>query len=393
MTNGDGRDTASELPKVRVAMIGGGNFMGKAHALAYATMSMFFWPPPATPIRHTVVEVSDELAEESAKRYGFQHWTSDWREVLADEQVDLIDIVTPNHLHADMAIEAARAGKHIFCEKPLGRNASESKDILAAVAPTSIVHMVAFQMRRVPAIALAREMILNGELGKILNFRATYLQDWPADPEFPLTWRFQKALAGSGAIGDIGSHVIDLARFLVGEIASVNAQTRTYTKTRPLAGHKPDRPNHGNVDVDDEALAMLRFRGGAVGSIEVSRHAHGRHNYMTFEVHGTAGSVSFNYERSDELEFYTVNDRAGRQGFRRIYTGPEHPYGHALWPAPAMGIGYGEPRIVECHDLMSAIVSNKTATPNFEDGYRAACVVDAILDSAEGGGWVDVDAS
>jgi predicted dehydrogenase len=382
-----------DLPEVRIAMIGGGDFMGKAHALAYATMPMFFWPPPGRPIRHTLVEASNELAEHSASRFGFRHWTSDWREVLEDEDVDLIDIATPNHLHAEVAIEAAKAGKHIFCEKPLGRTRAESKDILTAVTNMPIVHMVSFQMRRVPAIALAREMILGGELGRILNFRATYLQDWPADPQFPLTWRFQKSCAGSGAIGDIGSHVIDLARYLVGEIASVDAQTRTYIQSRPLVDDQPNQQNQGDVDVDDEALAMLRFAGGAVGSIEVSRHAHGRHNYLTFEVHGSAGSLTFNYERRDELEFFTTNDPLGRRGFRKIYTGPEHPYGKALWPAPAMGIGYGESRIVQCHDLIKAITSSDQASPNFEDGYRTSCVVDAILDSAERGGWVDVDAT
>jgi predicted dehydrogenase len=384
---------------VNVGVIGAG-FMGKAHSLAYAAMPMFFWPAPAMPHRRVIAEVNDELAQDAARRFGYDSGTGDWRRVIDDPDVHLVDIAVPNDAHPEIAIAAAEAGKHILCEKPLARSADEARAMLDAVERAGVVNMVAFNYRRTPAVALARKLIDEGAIGAIRNFRGTYLQDWSNDPDLPLSWRFNKDVAGSGALGDIATHVIDFARYLVGEIAAVNALTKRYIDDRPissgadaLAGaQKQSGAPRGAVDVDDEVMTMLRFTDGAVGSIEATRAAHGRKNYLTFEVHGETGTIAFDYERRDELQFYSTADPEDRQGFRTILTGPAHPYGDGLWPIPGLGVGYGETKIVECYDLMTAIANGTPATPSFADGYRIALISDAILASAEQGTWVTVTA-
>ncbi len=386
------------MQKLNVAMIGGG-FMGKAHAMAYAAMPMFFWPAPAIPVRKVVVDVNQAMAETARDRFGFEGASADWREVIARPDIDIVDICTPNNSHAEIAIAAAKAGKHIICEKPLARTGAESKTMLDAVKASGSIHMVAFNYRRTPAVALAKKLIEEGRIGDVLNFRGTYLQDWSADPDSPLSWRFQKSVAGSGTVGDIGTHVVDFARYLVGEIASVNALVKTHIPTRPKQAGGVDRlgvggadrnAERGTVDVDDEMLTMLRFSNGAIGSIEATRNAYGRNNFLTFEIHGTKGSLAFNYERRDELQVMFADDIGDARGFRTVYTGPAHPYGSGLWPIPALGIGYGETKIVECYDLCTAIVTGKQPSPNFEDGYRIALIADAILTSGESGQWVDI---
>ncbi|MCX5512753.1 dehydrogenase [Kaistia algarum] len=386
------------MKKLNVAMIGGG-FMGKAHAMAYAAMPMFFWPAPAVPVRKVVVEVSAEGAAQARDRYGFEEASTDWRAVVARRDIDVVDICTPNDSHAEIAIAAAAAGKHIISEKPLARTGAEAKTMLEAVTAAKVVHMVAFNYRRTPAVALARKYIDEGRIGTILNFRGTYLQDWSADPNSPLSWRFQKAVAGSGAVGDIGTHVIDLARYLVGEVASVNALTRTWVASRPKQSGGVDKlgvgggdknAERGAVDVDDEMMTMIKFEGGAIGSIEATRNAFGRNNFITLEIHGTKGSIFFNYERRDELQVMFADDPGDARGFRTVYSGPAHPYGPALWPIPALGIGYGETKIIECHDFFQAIVDGTQPSPNFEDGYKIALIADAILKSGETGLWTDI---
>jgi predicted dehydrogenase len=235
----------------------------------------------------------------------------------------------------------------------------------------------------------------------VLSFRGTYLQDWSADPKSPLSWRFQKSVAGSGALGDIGTHVLDIARYLVGEVAAVNAILKTYIAERPLqqggvdklgAAEKLVDAPRGAVDVDDEVHTLLRFANGAIGSLEATRNAYGRNNFLTFEIHGEAGSLAFNYERRDELQVCFADDAAERRGFRTVYTGPAHPYGEGLWPIPALGIGYGETKIIECYDLCRAVVEGTPASPDFGDGYQIARICDAILESAAASDWAEVPA-
>lgn len=381
---------------MNVAMIGGG-FMGKAHAMAYASMPMFFWPAPAIPHRKVVVDVTDAMAETARDRYGFDEASSDWRTVVARPDIDVVDICTPNNAHAEIAIAAAEAGKHIICEKPLARTVDEARAMAAAVKKAGVIHMVAFNYRRTPAVALAKKYIDEGRIGKILNFRGTYLQDWSADADGPLSWRFQKKIAGSGTVGDIATHVVDLAHYLVGPIDTVNAITSTYNKTRPLQQGGVDKlgasvkasgdVERGDVDVDDEVISMLKFENGAIGSLEATRNAYGRNNFITLEIHGTKGSIHFNYERRDELQVMFADDPADSRGFRTVYTGPAHPYGNGLWPIPGLGIGYSETKIVECFDFFSAIKSGKQPSPNFEDGLLTELVADALLRSGQTGAW------
>lgn len=386
------------MKKLNVGLIGAG-FMGKAHSLAYVAMPMFFWPAPAVPVRKSIVDVNDAVAAEAAQRFGFEKSSSDWRSVVEDPEIDIIDIATPNHLHAEIAIAAAAAGKHIISEKPLARSGAEAKTMYDAVKNAGIVHMVAFNYRRTPAVALAKKYIDEGALGEILNFRGTYLQDWSADPDGPLSWRFQKSIAGSGSLGDIGTHVVDMARYLCGEITQVNTQLKTWVKTRPLqaggvdklgASTKDSTAPRGEVDVDDEVLSLLEFQSGAIGSLEATRNAHGRNNFLTFEIHGTLGSVYFNYERRDELQVAFAADQADRKGFRTVYTGPAHPYGEGLWPIPALGIGYGETKIIETYDFVKAIVEGGQVSPNFKDGYQINLIADAMAASSQSRAWTPV---
>lgn len=344
--------------------------------------------------------MSEEAAKNAALRLGFESYTGDWRELVENPEIDVVDIVTPNDSHAEIAIAGAKAGKHIISEKPLARDAAEAKTMLDAVKAAGVKHMVAFNYRRTPAVALAKKYIEEGAIGKVLNFRGTYLQDWSADPNSPLSWRFQKQIAGSGALGDIGTHVIDFARYLVGEISEVMAETKTWIPERPIqssgvdklgtvkaSGNEEKRP----VDVDDEFISLIKFANGAIGSIEATRNGWGRNNFLTFEIHGEKGSLYFNYERRDELQVAFADDPSDRRGFRTIYTGPAHPYGEGLWPIPALGIGYGETKIIETYDFFKAIAEDAEVSPDFNDGYRIALITDAILASAEKKQWVKIE--
>ena len=389
----------TETRTLTVGLIGAG-FMGKAHSLAYAAMPMFFWPAPAIPVRKIIADVSDGVADDAAARYGFQSSTSDWRTIVDDPSIDIVDIATPNNTHAEIALAAAQAGKHIICEKPLARTSSEAKAMYEAVRNADITHMVAFNYRRTPAVALAKRYIEQGAIGKVLNFRGTYLQDWSADPNGPLSWRFMESVAGSGALGDIGTHVMDMARYLVGEISAVNAVLTNWVPERPLQSGGADRLGasdkntsgpKGVVDVDDEVMTLLRFDDGAIGSLEATRNAWGRNNYLTFEIHGTEGSILFDYEQRDQLQVCFAGDGGDpgdRRGFRTVFTGPNHPYGDGLWPIPALGIGYGETKIIECYDFFTAIMTGKQPSPNFEDGWRVSAIADAILESGKSERWV-----
>jgi predicted dehydrogenase len=385
---------------LNIGLIGAG-FMGKAHSLAYAAMPMFFWPAPAIPYRKLIAEVGEDAAAEAARRYGYEDSTGDWRRVIDDPDIDVVDIATPNDAHCEIAIAAAEAGKHIICEKPLARTAEEARRMLEAVQRAGLVHMVAFNYRRTPAVALAKRYIDEGAIGRILSFRGTYLQDWSADPSSPLSWRFQKSVAGSGALGDIATHVLDIARYLAGEICGVNAILKTHIAERALQAGGADQLGTGErrldgprgpVDVDDEVHTLLRFVNGAVGSLEASRNAYGRKNFLTFEIHGETGSLYFDYERRDELQVCFAEDAADRRGFRTVFTGPDHPYGAGLWPIPALGVGYGETKIIECYDLCRAVVDGVPASPDFADGYQIARICDAIVESSTASEWVDVPA-
>lgn len=379
---------------LKVGMIGGG-FMAKAHSLAMTAVPMFYNDGVKID-KHIIADVDENLADEAAQKLGFRYSTSDWRTIIENPEIDIVDIVTPNNLHEEMVIAAVEAGKHIICEKPLGRNSKETERILAAVEKSKVKHLVAFNYRRTPAVALAKKYIGEGSIGEILNFRGTYLQDWSADPNSPLSWRFKQGIAGSGALGDIGTHVIDLAHYLVADITEVNAMTKTWIPERPLAGSQKDslgniknvNSRKEKVTVEDELVTMLKFKNGAIGSIEATRNAWGRHNYLTFEIHGEKGSLFFNYEQRDSLQVCFSEDPDDRRGYKTVYTGSAHPYGDGLWPIPGLGIGYSEVKIVEMHEFLSAIMNDRECEPSFREGHRIAQVSDAILKSATEQCWV-----
>ena len=384
------------MKKYNIALIGAG-FMAKAHSMAYSSMPICFWPAPGIPVKKTVVDITEVKAAEAAKRFGFEKSSADWRAVVNDPEINIVDIATPNDSHLEIAVAAAEAGKHIFCEKPIARNVEEAEKMYSAVKKAGVKNMLAFNYRRTPAVLLAKEIIEKNEIGKILNFRGTYLQDWSASPDSPLSWRFQKGIAGSGALGDIGTHVIDLARFLVGDFAEVNGRATTYIKERPRQEGNVDKlgtvqmkgnVSMGNVDVDDEVSFMIKFDNGAFGSIEATRNGWGRNNFITFEIHGEKGSLFFNYETRDELQVYYSADPSNRRGFRIIYSGPAHPYGENLWPIPALGIGYSDTKIIECYDFFKSIADDTEASPNFEDGLKIARICEAVLTSSESGSWI-----
>jgi predicted dehydrogenase len=373
------------MAHVNVALIGYA-FMGRAHSNAWRQVGRFF-TPRLTPRMKVICGRSAKNVKEAADHLGWEESATDWREVVSRPDIDIIDISTPGDSHGEIAIAAAKAGKVVFCEKPLANTLREAQQMLAAVQKAGVIHMVCHNYRRAPAVMLARQLIEQGKLGRLYHYRGTYLQDWVADPEVPLYWRLQKDKAGSGALGDIASHSLDLARFLVGEITEVSAALETFVKERPL----PDDPKKkGPVTVDDASASIVRFDNGALGTIEASRFATGRKNYNRFEINGSKGSVAFDMERMNELEVYLSSDDKSVQGFHTVMvTEPHHPYFKAWWPAGHI-IGYEHTFIHTVYDLLQAVAANKLPTPNFEDGVQNQRVLAAMEKSAATKRWVGV---
>ncbi len=384
-----GAKASEEAPEVGVGMFGYA-FMGKAHSNAYKKMPYMMYPPPAIPRLVAVAGRNEEAVREAAQRYGYEKYYLDWREMLRDPAVQLFDNGGPNYMHAEPCIAAAEAGKHILCEKPMARSKQEAREMLDAVEKAGVKHMVGFNYRFVPAIRQAYDLIQSGRLGEIYHFRAVYLQEWITDPDFPLIWRLDKKLAGSGALGDLGAHIIDLGRFLVGEPKSVMAMTRTFIEERPL----PDGEGRGRVEVDDAFEAVVEFESGAVGTLEASRFCPGRKNYEVFEINGSNGSIRFNLERFNELEVFWKDGPRESQGFTNVLvTEAHHPFWGNWWPHGHI-IGWEHTFVHEVEHLLSAIVNDSEVAPlgaTFEDGYRNAVIVDAILQSAQEGRRVQIE--
>jgi predicted dehydrogenase len=370
------------MADVNVALIGYA-FMGRAHSNAYRQVTPFF-APRLTPRLKVLCGRTAAKVQAAAHELGWEETATDWEAVVKRPDIDIVDISTPGDSHAEIAIAAARAGKVVFCEKPLANTLPEARAMLAAVTKARVLHMICHNYRRAPAVMLAQQLIADGQLGEIRHFRGTYLQDWINDPNFPLVWRLDKTLAGSGALGDIAAHVIDLARFLVGEIAEVSGELTTFIRERPL----PDAPKKkGKVTVDDAAMALVKFVNGATGTIEATRLATGRKNANRFEVNGSKGSVAFDLERMNELELYLESDRAPLRGFRRILvTESEHPFVKAWWP-PGHIIGYEHTFTHTVFDLLEAMADSRPVTPNFADGVRNQEVMDAIEKSSLSRKW------
>jgi predicted dehydrogenase len=385
-----GARAATEAPEIGVGMLGYA-FMGKAHTNGYKKLPYMIYPPPAIPKLIAIAGRNEAAVKEAALRYGYEGYYTDWREMIKDPRIQLFDNGGPNDMHAGPCIAAAEAGKHILCEKPMARTAAEAKQMLDAVNKAGVKHMVAFNYRFVPAIRMAKELIESGKLGRIYHFRAIYLQEWIM-PHYnaPQWWRMDKSVAGSGALGDLGAHILDLGRFLVGEFKSVSALTRTFIPERPL----PDGKGMGKVDVDDAFVAAVEFENGAIGSVEATRFAAGRKNYNSFEINGEKGSIHFNLERLNEMEVFWVGEEPKvTQGFHDVLvTEGYHPFWGNWWPHGHI-IGWEHTFVHEIAHLLDAIVNNKAVAPygaTFEDGYRNAAVCDAIAQSAEEGRRVEV---
>lgn len=381
--------TEGDAPEVGVGMLGYA-FMGKAHSNAFNTIPYMMYPPPAIPKLVAVAGRNEEAVAAAARRFGYAKYYTDWRDMIADDEVQLFDNGGPNDAHAEPSIAAAQAGKHVLCEKPLGRNAEESKEMLDAVQKAGVKHMVAFNYRFVPAIRQIRKLIDAGALGEIYHFRATYLQEWIL-PHYgtPLIWRLQKPLAGSGALGDLGAHIIDVGRYLLGDVSSVSAMTKTFIKERP----KLDESGMGTVTVDDAFAAVMEFESGAMGTVEATRFASGRKNALGFEINGEKGSIRFDLERLNELQvFWNDDEPKETRGFHTVLVSePYHPWWENWWPQGHM-IGWEHTFVHEITHFLDCIVNDKDVSPigaDFEDGYRAAVICDAILESAESKRQVD----
>lgn len=369
--------------KINIGIIGS-QFMGRAHTNGWYDVGKFY-DLPYEVVLHTACSVDHSAKSDFADKYGWRHFEPSWEKLVADPDIAVIDICTPNDIHMPIAVAAAKAGKHVVCEKPIAMNADEARQMEEASIETDVVNMVAFNYRRVPAIALAKEMIKSGKLGVIFHFNAVYYQDWLVDPEFPFVWRHDKKLSGSGAHGDMNAHTIDLARFLVGEITSVCGQEKVFIPERKKADG-----SLGKVTADDSMNFLVNFRNGAIGNFTATRFATGRKNYLRLEIFGSKGSIIFNLERLNELEFYSREDDVDLQGFRNIVvTEGTHPYMHKWWP-PGHIIGWEHTFIHELGDFLTAIAENKKVTPDFYDGYRCQQVLDAVSKSAEHKEWIDI---
>ncbi|NWJ51000.1 MAG: Gfo/Idh/MocA family oxidoreductase [Bacteroidetes bacterium] len=370
--------------EIKIGIIGT-KFMGKAHTHAFVDAPLFF-DLPLKPVLQVACGVDPKATEQFANRYGWKAWDTSSEKVILRDDVDLIDICTPNHLHMPVAIAAAKAGKHILCEKPMANNADDARRMLDAVEEAGVKHMMVFNYRRVPALAFAKKMIEDGKIGRIFHFNAVYFQDWLVDPQFPYTWRHNKQLAGSGAHGDLNAHIIDLARFLVGEFETVCGAEKTFIKERTIAGTNQTK----EVTVDDAVSFMAHFQNGALGSFTATRFATGRKNLQRIEIFGSEGSLSFNLERLNELEYYNRNDAAGEQGFRTILvTEANHPYLNGWWPTGHI-IGWEHTFVHLVSDFVTAIAKDTPVYPNFYDGLKCQFVLDAVASSIEKGRWIQI---
>ncbi|MFO7320809.1 MAG: Gfo/Idh/MocA family oxidoreductase [Chloroflexota bacterium] len=384
-----GARATGEAPTLGIGMLGYA-FMGKAHTNALKKLPYMMYPPVAIPRLVAIAGRNEEGTREAARRYGYEKFTTDWRDLINDPDVQVFDNGGPNNAHLEPCVAAAEAGKHVFCEKPLARTAEEAKTMLDAVQKAGVKHMVAHNYRFVPAIVQARRLIESGKLGRIYHFRAVYLQEWIMDPNFPMVWRLRKDVAGSGVLGDLGSHIIDLARFLVGEPKRLTAMTKTFITERP----SEDGTSRVPVDVDDAFTALIEFENGALGTLEASRFAAGRKNHQVLEINGEKGSISFSLERLNELDVYWVDEEPKEtRGFHNVLvTESYHPYWENWWPHGHI-IGWEHTFVHEFHHFFDAIVNNKDVAPygaTFEDGYRNAVIADAIEQSAQSGRVVDI---
>ncbi len=383
------------MKQVRIGLIGSG-FMGKSHAVAFRNVPLVF-APSAEPVLELLADLDEAAARKAAGALGFRRSTGDWRALVEDPDVDVVDITTPNFLHKEMALAAIEAGKHVYCEKPLALTTADARAMTEAAEAAGIKTLVGFNYLKNPATGLVKRIVGEGTLGDIVHFRGTFNQDALADPMQPFSWRFRRDLAGSGALGDLASHTINLAQYLIGEIEEVCAQTQTRIARRPViesgTGYQAKAAAGAEmreVENEDQVQALLRFANGAAGTLESSRIASGRKLGLTYEVTGTKGAISFTQERMNEVKLYRADDPAAEQGFRTILIGPDHPPYGDFHPIAGIGLGYNDQKIIEAYELIEGIAADRPLYPDFRAGLETCRVIDAVLRSADQRRWITV---
>ncbi|MEZ5531284.1 MAG: Gfo/Idh/MocA family oxidoreductase [Steroidobacteraceae bacterium] len=374
------------MTRARIGLIGTG-FIGRTHAIALSAVGAVFADIEA-PVRELLADTTEAAARAAAGALGFARATGDWRELVADPAVNVVDICTPNHLHRDMALAAIGAGKHVWCEKPLANTAREAREIAAAADAAGVRHLMGFNYICNPLLQVARDMIAAGELGDVYAFRGSYLEDYMSDPAVPWSWRCDRALAGSGALADLGSHLINLGHFLLGAVARVNGRLQVVHRTR----RDPATGATRAVENEDIARALIEFANGVPGTFEVSRVATGLKCGLAFAVFGTRGALEFDQERMNELRWYDAAAGGARRGFRTLLAGPEHPDYRPFCPAPGHGLGYNDLKVIEARNLLRAVAGGAPAWPDFHEGARVQAVMEAIEASHASGAWTDVGA-
>lgn len=372
------------MQRLSIGLIGGG-FMGRAHALAFRAAAAVFSLPRA-PHFEVVADATDELAQATAASLGFTRSTGDWQSLTADPAVDLVDITTPNVLHKPMALAAIKAGKHVYCEKPLAPNADDAKAMVDAAEAAGVKTFVGFNYLKNPMAALARDIVQSGEIGEVVSFRGIHAEDYMADPTTPFSWRLDPE-SGPGALGDLGSHLISMARFLVGDVTSVCGQLETVVKERPAG---MGRSETRDIRQDDQARALVRFANGAGGVLEASWVATGRKMQLAYEITGSRGALAFTQERMNELKLFTTGQPSGREGFKTIAAGPEHPPYADFCPAPGHQLGFNDMKTIEARDIVQALAGECDAWPDFREAWQVQQVIDAIMTSAAEQQWIEV---
>jgi predicted dehydrogenase len=372
------------MKKLGIGLVGSG-FMGRSHAHAFRAAAGIFELALA-PALELLADVNAEAAARAATGLGFARSTGDWRELVADPAVDLVDITAPNTLHAPIALAAIEAGKPVYCEKPLAPNALEARQMVDAAERKGVKTAVGFNYLKNPMVALAREIVASGEIGEVVSFRGIHAEDYMTDPAAPFTWRLDKA-GGHGVVADLGSHIISIARHIVGPIEALVGQIETVTKARPVA---PGAREMRAVEVDDEARALVRFAGGATGSLEASWVKAGRKMMLAFEVTGARGTIVVDHERLNELKLYTTGGAKGREGFRTILAGPDHQFYKEFCPAPGHQLGFNDIKTIEVMALIRSLAGGPNFMPDFREAWEIQRVVDAIVLSAGEHRWVEV---
>jgi len=370
---------------IRIGLIGAG-FMGRAHTIAYREVGAVF-DLPAVPVLELIAEIDQRTATAAARKLGFRRATGDWRELVQDPTVDLVDITAPTAAHREIAVAALAAGKHVYCEKPLALTAAEARGLAARAAETGVVTMVGFNYLKNPIQALAREIIASGEIGDIIDFRGIHAEDYMISPQAPMSWRCSGP-RGSGVVADLGSHIISLARYLAGPIESVCGTLDTIVKQRPVS---PGARRRRRVLSDDQARFLVRFANGSGGTIEASWVSTGRKMQLAYEVVGTKGSLAFTQERMNELKLFTAGQKPGREGYKTIATDPNHPPYGAFCPAPGHQLGFNDMKVIEVRDLLLAVAGKGKAWPDFREAWEIQRVIDAVIRSDAGRRWIRID--